>query len=361
MTTLPSNVSYGTVTGRFLLAYADGSDLDPNPDGVPAKGSVLFTPSPNYVKNVSASPAPVTILPATVECLLDSDGYVLGSDGTRGVRLVATDDADNNPVDWTWKVTFRLTDQSDTPTRGIPDFSFELPGGTTVDLTSVAPVPDANGTYYLIGPAGPANQLTVGTVTTGAAGSSALVTITGSSPSQTINFTIPKGDKGDQGIQGIQGPVGATGATGINWQGNWSVLTDYVNNDAVYYDQSSWFASGNPPVGEAPSLLSTYWFPLALHGATGATGPANTLTVGTVTTGAAGSSAAVNITGASPNQTIDFTIPKGDKGDQGIQGIQGPPGSLDNLIATAPVMYNSLTSTVSFDPTYVTFIDGGTA
>jgi hypothetical protein len=361
MTTLPSNVNYGTVNGRFLLAYADGSDLDPNPDGVPAKGSVLFTPSPSYVKNVSASPAPVTILPATIECLLDSEGYLLGSDDTRGVRLVATDDADNNPLDWTWKVTFRLTDQTDTPTRGIPDFSFELPGGTSVDLTSLSPVPDANGTYYLVGPTGPANELTVGAVTTGAAGSSAIVTITGSSPDQTVNFTIPrgdqgvqgvkgdKGDKGDtgsQGIQGIQGEtgpqgiqgiqglkgdkgetgaVGPTGATGITWQGAWSALTDYVNNDAVYYNNSSWFASGNPTVGEEPTLSATHWFPLAIQGATGATGP------------------------------------QGEQGEQGETGEQGPPGTLGSLSATTPIVYNSLTSTLSFDPTYVTFIDGGTA
>ena len=31
---LPTNVGYGTVTGRFMLAYADGSDADVFPDGV---------------------------------------------------------------------------------------------------------------------------------------------------------------------------------------------------------------------------------------------------------------------------------------------------------------------------------------
>lgn len=152
--TLPSNVSYGTVTGRFLLAYADGVDSDLNPDGVAAKGTVLFTPSPAYVKNLTALPAPVTILPATIECELDTDGYLLGSDGTRGVRLVATDDPDNNPLEWTWRVDFRLTDQDDVPTRGITRFSFELPSNTTVDLAALAPVPSADGTFYLVGPRG---------------------------------------------------------------------------------------------------------------------------------------------------------------------------------------------------------------
>lgn len=55
------------------------------------------------------------------------------------------------------------------------------------------------------------SRLAVGTVTTGAAGSSASVTINGNPGTQVINFTIPKGDKGDQGIQGIQGPLGPSG------------------------------------------------------------------------------------------------------------------------------------------------------
>lgn len=387
MTTLPSNVSYGTVTGRFMLAYADGVDSDVYPDGVPAKGTVLFTPSPNYVKNAGASPDPVTILPATISCDLDSEGYVLGSDGTRGVRLVATDDADNNPVDWTWKVTFRLTDQTDTPTRGIPDFSFELPGGSTIDLTTVMPVTDANGTYYLVGPTGPANVLSVGTVTTGAAGSSASADITGTSPAQTLNLTIPRGDtgtaatiavgtvttgaagssavvtnsgtpgaavfdfvipKGDQGIQGIQGPVGPigpTGATGITWQGAWSNTVDYVNNDAVFYNSASWFASGNPPVGEVPSESSTYWYPLAMQGATGPQGDAATIAVGTVTTGAPNSPATVTNVGTSGAAVFNFSIPKGDTGDIG------------NISAQSPITYVS--NTIGLDYSALV-LDGGT-
>ena len=220
-------------------------------------------------------------------------------------------------------------------------------------------MPDANGTYYLIGPAGPANELSVGTVTTGAAGSSAVVAITGDAPAQTINFTIPKGDQGIQGIQGIQGPIGETGATGLNWQGAWSALTDYVNDDAVYYNSSSWFASGDPTVGEVPSLTATHWYPLALQGATGstgATGASNVLSVGTVTTGAPTDPAAVTITGTSPAQTINFTIPKG---EQGIQGPQGPAGDLGTLAATLPVTYSL--GVIGFDPTYISSIDGGSA
>jgi hypothetical protein len=212
MSNIPSNVSYGTVKGRFIVAYSDSVDSGLEPDALPAAGSVFFTASPILLKNQTASPDPVTILPATVEVVLDEDGYLRSFEGEAGlgVRLVATDDPDNNPVDWTWRVDFRLTDQAGTPVS-LPSFSFSLPSNATVDLTDLSPVPSANGTFYLVGPKGdqgPANELAVGTVTTGAASTEAQVTITGESPSQTINFTIPQGVQGIQGIQGIQGEKG---------------------------------------------------------------------------------------------------------------------------------------------------------
>ena len=79
------------------------------------------------------------------------------------------------------------------------------------------------GPLTVVGPQGPtgdtgaAGTITVGTVTTGAAGSSVIITNTGTASDAILNFTIPKGDtgaQGSQGEQGIQGPQGATGATG---------------------------------------------------------------------------------------------------------------------------------------------------
>ena len=64
-------------------------------------------------------------------------------------------------------------------------------------------------------------------------------------------------------------------------------------------------------------------------GAQGATGPANTLKIGTVTSG---SKAGATIAGTAPNQTLNLVLPKGDKGDigptgpQGVQGVQGEQG-----------------------------------
>lgn len=287
---LPTNVDYGTVVGQFLLAYGDGVDADVFPDGVPAKGSIYFRPSPVKLLDAGASPNPVTILPAVVECTLDTNGYLLGPDGTQGVNLVATDDADLNPTDWTWLVEFRLTDQDDVPVS-VASYSIELPASTTVDLTTVSPVPSANGTYYLVGPTGPtgatgatgpagdAATIAVGTVTTGAEGSSATVTNSGTSSAAVFDFSIPVGD---------------TGATG--------------------------------PQGDAA-----------------------TIAVGTVSTGAAGSSATVTNSGTSSAAVFDFSIPKGDTGDVG------------SISADLPVTYNSATSTIGFDATAISEIDGGSA
>lgn len=47
-----------------------------------------------------------------------------------------------------------------------------------------------------VGSIGPSTNLTIGTVTTGAAGSSASASVTGTSPSQVLNLTIPRGDAG---------------------------------------------------------------------------------------------------------------------------------------------------------------------
>ena len=76
-------------------------------------------------------------------------------------------------------------------------------------------------------------------------------------------------------------------------------------------------------------------------GPTGPAGPANNLTVSGVTTGTAGSSANVVVSGTSPNQSLAFTIPKGDKGDAATVAV----GTVTALTAgSAPTVANSGTS-----------------
>lgn len=49
------------------------------------------------------------------------------------------------------------------------------------------------------GPTGPAINLSIGTVETGAPGSTATATITGTSPNYVLNLTIPAGPTGPAG------------------------------------------------------------------------------------------------------------------------------------------------------------------
>jgi hypothetical protein len=90
-------------------------------------------------------------------------------------------------------------------------------GGTTwTNLVALTAITGPQGSTGATGPAGPANSLTVGTITTGAAGSSASATITGTAPNQTLNLTIPRGDAGTAGVSWQPVPMSpsATGTAG---------------------------------------------------------------------------------------------------------------------------------------------------
>lgn len=73
-------------------------------------------------------------------------------------------------------------------------------------------------------------------------------------------------------------------------------------------------------------------------GETGDTGATNSLSIGTVTTGNAGTQASASITGDAPNQTLNLTIPKGDNGTNGTNAtITSVTASVDNSVGTPSV------------------------
>jgi len=65
---------------------------------------------------------------------------------------------------------------------------------------------------------------------------------------------------------------------------------------------------------------------VVIAGVSGPTGPANTLTIGTVTTVAAGGSATASVGGTAPNQTLSLGIPTGATGATGATGTNGTNG-----------------------------------
>jgi hypothetical protein len=143
------------------------------------------------------------------------------------------------------------------------------------------------------GPTGSAATISVGTTTTGAAGTSASVSNSGTSSAAVFNFTIPRGDTGATGPTGPTGPAGTNGSPG--------------------------------PTG-----------PIGPTGATGPAGSAATITVGTTTTLAAGSSATVSNSGTSSAAVFNFGIPTGPTGPTGPVGPTGSPGPTGPTGATGP-------------------------
>jgi hypothetical protein len=140
------------------------------------------------------------------------------------------------------------------------------------------------------------------TVTTLPAGSAA--TATYDKATGTLTLGIPQGNKGDTGA------TGATGATGPQGE---------QGEQGVQGEQG-------------------------IQGAKGDTGPANSLSIGTVTSGTVSSA---TITGTAPNQVLNLVLQKGDKGDtgakgdtgsQGEQGIQGKTGPQGEQGADAPTI-----------------------
>lgn len=94
-------------------------------------------------------------------------------------------------------------------------------------------------------------------------------------------------------------------------------LTGLIPTDFTY--PSDWI------VEDCDYSNKTYnFFPdLGTQGPPGEDGLAATITLGTVSTGVAGSNVIITNSGSSSAATFNFTIPRG---DQGIQGEQGDPG-----------------------------------
>lgn len=102
---------------------------------------------------------------------------------------------------------------------------------------------------------GPPNVLTIGDVVTGAAGSEASATITGTSPEQVLGLTIPRGDKGDQGdASTIPGPTGKTAyeyAVDAGFEGTEAEFADAQLPDSITWDNVDGKPSEYPPQGHS--------------------------------------------------------------------------------------------------------------
>lgn len=197
------------------------------------------------------------------------------------------------------------------------------------------------------------------------------VTVTGSGG--------PQGDKGETGEKGEKGDPG----TGVNIVGSLNSPSELpasanegdcymIAGDLWLWDGMSWNnvgqIKGDPgtPVEIQKGATHIQWRYVGdtswtdivsmaeLKGATGekgekgeigATGASNTLTIGNVAQG----SANATITGTSPNQVLNLTLPKGDKGDKGDTGSTGATGegatvTIGNVTTVTPATPASVTN-----------------
>jgi hypothetical protein len=173
------------------------------------------------------------------------------------------------------------------------------------------------------GPAGPSNVLSIGTVTTGETGTPAAASITGSSPTQTLNLTLPKGNTGatgSQGVQGIQGIQGPQGLAGDKYQttSSTNLLIPAIGSTITITVGTGLSYSTNQ------NVLISHDIGNHIHAEIDSYNPTTGVMVAVVTdTDGSGtySSWSVNLSGA-----VGAVGPQGIQGTQGTQGVQGIQG-----------------------------------
>jgi hypothetical protein len=247
-----------TQTLNFVLQKGDKGDTgDTGPQG-PTGQSATSYPYKAKTGNTSGDPG-VSHLIWNNATQINSTQINLnhiasdGNDYDAFLALLKTDDIiilqtnDNSNNFQKWRV-------SATPTI-IPNSYIQIPvvligsGGTgTSNFANNEALLFLFITTGAVGPAGPSNTLSIGTVDAGGIGV-ASATITGTSPNQTLNLVIPTGQTGATGPTGAAATISvgsvATGDAGTN-----ASVTNSGTSGAAIFDFSI-------PRGPQPSLVIT--------------------------------------------------------------------------------------------------------
>lgn len=139
MANIPAPLTYGTVVGMFASVLGDSADTGAEPDVVYLAGAITFTPAVAVAVAAEASP-PLTLVRQAIICTVVA-GVLTGPDGQPGVHLLASDSPGVTPTGVLWRAAFALEGVASQP----PAFSFELPGGSTLDLATLVPVAAQSG------------------------------------------------------------------------------------------------------------------------------------------------------------------------------------------------------------------------
>ena len=191
-------------------------------------------------RNGDAQPYPVTLTEedGALVWLVSSADTAVAGEGAAELRYTVGDTVVKSQI-YKTRVRETLEDSGETPPPAYQSWVDEVLQAAADAETAVAKMPyvdETTGNWFKWdaaegafadtgvaatgpqGPAGPANVLTIGSVTSGKVASA---TITGEAPNQVLNLVLEKGEQGEQGKQGIQGEQGKQGIQGeIGPQGN---------------------------------------------------------------------------------------------------------------------------------------------
>lgn len=147
-----------------------------------------------------------------------------------------------------------------------------------------------------------------------------------------------RGAAGTAGGDGSNGTLGWTPVLSVVSDGSRRVyqIVDWVGGTGTKPSTTNQFIGPSGIVGTAAAAVD-------IRGTTGATGPANSLSINSVDTVAADQPTTVTVGGTAPNQTLSFSIARG------FTGPQGPPGPYGK-----GVMRTMSSGVLTLDPTVAT-------
>jgi hypothetical protein len=135
MAELPADVGTGVVRIKVRrVGLVEGAP----PETDPVTGKVVFTTSVPMLRHTVTNEIYVS---TPVTAYLDKGDAV--------VELIATNDAQISPINWTYTVNFVLDDA-----LVVEPISISVAEGTDVELATIIPLSDASGNFYIQGPPG---------------------------------------------------------------------------------------------------------------------------------------------------------------------------------------------------------------
>jgi len=279
--------------------------------------------------------------------------------------------------------------------------------GISPDVITVAGISDEIVAAPAVAAATAASASAAAVSATGASGSAAAAALSATAADESADAAAVSATGASGSAAAAAASASAAIVAKIDWKGEYSALTNYVISDAVQHEGSAWKAL-QPSIGQAPPTLPTTsndywelmvsigdaglsWAPvlalesdgdrrvlkitdwtdgtgtkpeinvyigaagyvdnlfdaLDVRGSAGGNGAAATLTIGTVTTGAAGTSVIVSNVGTSTAAILNITIPRGSDGASGSgsgdmvasmydpTGVGGSAFLMSNMIETS--------------------------